>query len=141
MTDYTVNALTGFAVGTAVIAGPSFSQCSTYLFAYGIQFVKIYEMHYAQYDLWMSTFNITQARIWPYLLINDEYIWLLANLYLLSDGCFYSGFEYYGSLLNYADWYEQPSLIAWNLLYNFGFIYSTIRDIVMYIMRDSRTLI
>ena len=90
-------------------------------------------MHYSEYDRWISHWDFLAARPWPYLLINDEYIWLLYHFYLLSDGCFFSGFEYYSSLINYADWYEDPDLIKWNILYNVGYIYTNVRDIVMYI--------
>ena len=73
-------------------------------------------MHYAEWARWMSTFQFTEARIWPYLLINDEIIWLFYNFYQLSDGCFFSGFEMYGGLLNYVDWYSDPTIIRSNLL-------------------------
>ena len=95
--------------------------------------IKIYEMYYVEYYAWIRDLNLGAGRIYPFLLINDEYIWFLANFYLLSDGCFNGGLEFYGSLLNYADWYENPVLIAWNLLYNFGYVYNNVRDIVMYI--------
>ena len=133
--------MTGFAVGTAVITGPSFTQCSDIAAQYVIKLQHIRDLYTIEYNRFLRHYDWDMFQLWPFLLINDELIWLLYHVYDLSNGCFNGGFEYYASLLNYVDWYENPSLMLYNVLYNFGFIYTNVRDVYMYIRQDRRSII
>jgi len=133
--------VTGFAVGTAVIAGPSFTQCSDIAAQYVIKLQHIRDLYTIEYNRFLRHYDWDMFQLWPFLLINDELIWLLYHVYDLSNGCYNGGFEYYYSLLNYIDWYDNPSLILQNVLYNFGFIYTNVRDVYMYIRQDRRSII
>jgi hypothetical protein len=38
-------------------------------------------------------------------------------------------------------WYSNPPIILSNFIMNFGFIYTIVRDLVLFFMKDQRTLI
>lgn len=57
----------------------------------------------------------------------------------MSQGCYYGGFEAYYSLADYSEWLYEPIIMWYNLLNNFGFIYTNIRDIHYMVIRDPRT--
>ena len=95
-----------------------------------------FELIFSQYQ----EFGLEESfDIWPYLLINDKLIWLLWNIYELSTGCYYGGFEAYYALADYADWIYDPNLLFYNIINNMGFIYTNIRDIFFMLRRDTRT--
>ena len=64
---------------------------------------------------------------------------MIYNLYPLSNKCFYGNLEMFEVLYLYRDWYEDPVEILINFLYNFGFIYSNVRDIIYMYKRDVRS--
>jgi hypothetical protein len=64
---------------------------------------------------------------------------LVYNLFDLSNGCYFGVIEAYGNTLNYVDWIENPSTIFTSLAFNFGFIYTNVRDLVMAALGDERS--
>ena len=101
------------------------------------EIIDMYGVEILKYDangLTTETFDP-----WAYLLINDKYIWLLDNVYEVSIGCYYGGFEAYESIWAYQAWITNPSLLLNNFSHNFGFIYTILRDILFMIRLDKRT--
>lgn len=45
-------------------------------------------------------------------------------------------YEVFESIEGYVDWTSDPSIILWNTVFNFGFIYATARDIIMFFLHD-----
>lgn len=84
-------------------------------------------------------YDFSEFDLWPYLLINDKIISVIYNIHDISEGCYYGGFEAYGALANYFAWYYEPSILTQNIVFNFGFIYVNVRDIIVWLQRDSRT--
>lgn len=77
--------------------------------------------------------------LWPYLIMWDKVIWMIYNLYPLSNRCFYGNIEMFEVLYLYDDWFDDPKEILVNLIYNFGFVYSNLRDIIHMRKRDVRS--
>mgnify|MGYP001135357886 CR=1 FL=1 len=94
---------------------------------YGVEFKKLEGFVFDKFDYW------------PYLLINDKVIAIIYAIHGLSNGCYYGGFEAYGALANYMDWVDEPALIWRNFSINFGFIYTTLRDLYYYFIKDFRS--
>ena len=114
--QYALNALTGFAIGSSIISGPSFLQCTGYINSYGEKLLKIYGMYEVEWNSWGKTLEFEKFRIWPQLMINDELIWLMYNWHDFSNGCFYGAFENYENLIYYWNWINDPVLILWNTM-------------------------
>jgi hypothetical protein len=75
----------------------------------------------------------------PYLLINDKWIYLIWAIKNLSNGCWFGAFEMFYSLIHYVDWWWDPLLVLWNSLFNFGYVYTIVRDFVLFFLNDVRT--
>ena len=74
-------------------------------------------------------------------MINDNLIWFIYNLYNLSSGCYNGAFEVFGGLQNYMNWTNNPTFVFSNFIANFGFIYTIVRDLILFFMSDQRTII
>ena len=72
----------------------------------------------------------------PWLLIYDEVVWYWWALKHLSIGCYYGGFEVFEGLEGYVAWTADPWMILRNFFFNFGFIYATARDLLMFLLHD-----
>ena len=94
---------------------------------YGVEFKKLEGFVFDKFDLW------------PYLMINDKWIAIIYSFHGLSNGCYYGGFEAFGALTNYVDWWQDPNIILRNIGVNFGFIYTSIRDLYYYFIQDFRS--
>jgi hypothetical protein len=129
----------GFASGTSVVEGPQFANCSASVQKY----VDVYEEILQDYENILAEWAQYGIRnsfdLWPFLLINDKYIWLLHNFYEVSKGCYYGGFEAYLSLSDFAEWMYDPWIIVRNSINNYGFIYTNVRDLYYMLRRDIRT--
>lgn len=77
--------------------------------------------------------------LWPFLLINDKIAAILYSIHGVSVGCYYGGFEVFGSLVRYTTWVQTPWEIVENLINNFGFIYTGFRNIYQFFIKDGRT--
>ena len=131
--------VSGFASGTAVVEGPSLTNCTASFEEYVTQIEDIF-LDYAAIFYDYAEFGVNESfDLWPYLLINDKLIWLLHSVYSVSQGCYYGGFEVYYALSDYSDWLYDPYIIMFNCINNIGFIYTNIRDIYYMIRKDTRT--
>ena len=101
----------GFANGTAVLAGPSFSNCSTLVNQYSYHIRYAWGLYLVEWHGWIKELYLDRATVWPFLLINDELIWMLHSFYDFSNACWYSGFEVFGGLTNYNSWMNNPQAI------------------------------
>lgn len=66
-------------------------------------------------------------------------IYFVWSLHGALNGCYYGGFEAWSVMLRYTEWINEPSIIGWTLLSNLGFIYTNLRDIWLYFVKDKRT--
>ena len=66
-----------------------------------------YKYEFAKYQGWV----FDDFDLWPYLLINDKIAAIIYSLHGLSAGCYYGGFEAYGSILRFTSWVETPEEI------------------------------
>ena len=74
----------GFARGTAVIEGPSFTNCTASFEGYISKVIEIYDDYSVIFSIY-AVFGFSESfDLWPYLLINDKFIWLLYNVYVVS---------------------------------------------------------
>ena len=94
---------------------------------YGVEFKKLEGFVFDKFDYW------------PYLLINDKVIAIIYSIHGLSNGCYYGGFEAFGAIANYADWIYEPEIILRNFFINLGFVYTSIRDLYFYFIKDYRS--
>ena len=56
-------------------------------------------------------------------------------------GCYYGTQEAYNGLKVYSTWNTDPSRVLTNFATNFGFIYTDMRDIILFAIKDKRTVI
>jgi len=132
------NILYGFAAGTAVILGPSFALCTKKFQIFVDMILEIiadYEKEIALYKDW----NFDAFDLWPYLMINDKIAAVIYSIRGLSAGCYYGGFEQFGTLYHYADGWRDPNIFFDNVTNNFGYIYTAGRDLIFYMIGDRRT--
>lgn len=100
-----------------------------------------YQTEFTKYDPENYPEGVEPPRfdLWPFLLINDKIAAIIYSLHGVSIGCYYGGFEVFGSLLRYVTWLKTPWEIAENFMNNFGFIYTGFRDICFFFIKDGRT--
>ena len=53
----------------------------------------------------LAGFSFENYEFIPYLDINVKVIWLLWAIKPLSTGCYYGGFEVFGALWEFAEWW------------------------------------
>jgi hypothetical protein len=128
----------GFGVGTAVIEGESFQTC---IESFNLLRSSILEViNDIRFELSkLEGFVFDQFDLWPYLLINDKIISIHYSIHGISNGCYYGAFEVWGALGDYTEFLEEPDLITTSFTTNFGFIYTVVRDLILYVQRDPRT--
>jgi len=122
----------GFSMGTGVMEGMSLGNCTgsmQKLFHDLIEINDDLQVEFRKYNV--TELDFSEYDLWPYLLINDKIIAVVYYLRELSNGCYYGGFEAYGILGNYFEWYYNPDIFKQKLVNNFGFIYANIRDMVL----------
>jgi len=61
---------------------------------------------------------------------------LLSSAYNLDDAtskCYLGAFESYDTLKNYGQFATSPAFLLNNILFNFGYLYATMKDIIIYL--------
>lgn len=64
----------------------------------------------------------------------DQFLAATYNLDSASTYCYNGAFESYATLVAYTQFASSPSFLVNNLLFNFGYMYSDIKDLVGYFM-------
>ena len=67
---------------------------------------------------------------------------MLAITYNLDDAttkCYKGAFESYDTLTKYGDFTQDPEFLLSNMLYNFGYMYSAVKDLIVYFSGGTKT--
>ncbi len=70
--------------------------------------------------------------IYGILVSFDTMIDITYNLYGVTYNCYYGSQEAVAQLLLYGDFVNNPSYITYNLVYNFGLMYNSIKDVILF---------
>ena len=100
-----------------------------------------WDLFLVEWHGWLKELYFDRGAIWPFLLINDEIIWMLYNLYDLSNSCWYGGYEVFGGLTDYGAAWTDADRLQDNIVNDLGFIYTNIRDIIFFFLQNERAII
>ena len=117
----------GFINGTKIISTPSLGTCEN-------SFNKVYDNSVAM----GNGFGKKNAKVVDYLNTLDILYDIMYKSDSLLNDCYNGAFEAGNTASNYGKMSKDPQYIAYNLVFNFGQMYNSIKDVALYFKGDPK---
>ncbi len=120
----------GFFNGTSVISTDNLTICEE----------KVVTMIESGNDTYINGIEYNYNRSNLTLLFDtvDAGLYTTYQAYDISYSCYYGAIEGASAAGTFGNWLNDPQIIMWNVVYNVGLVYDSVKDIITFFIGDER---